>query len=295
MKIFRFFFPDDTRIKVEAVTMFAYDPDIDKLIIHREFHTFRALVSFYYGLFKLQPSEAFSPKYNWILNPQRGGIAFDAVDTGGSSTGTTTTITHVCTGSNLALTVGTLVNNADATGVTYNSIAMTEQRTQTIVTTVSGTQVQGMWILPAPASGSHDVVITTNIARARAGGVISFSGAAQSSMVDGDNIATGTSNAPSVVVTTSVNNTMVVDTTFHENALTGAVESTADYNFSFSLPMGGHHIQKVTAGSQTMSWTATGSFSWGSIGVGIKEFTGHNLGFNTNKLRPRAFGPGLAR
>lgn len=83
-------------------------------------------------------------------------IAVDAVSTGGA-TATSLTISHTCAGANRALLVGFWVNSSSdlATSVTYNGVALTR-----IGTVVQGAERAYLYILLAPDTGTHNIVIS---------------------------------------------------------------------------------------------------------------------------------------
>lgn len=108
-------------------------------------------------------------------------VALDAVSNGNASGATSLTVSHTCTGSNLflAVYVGNNYNyptstSVRASGVTYNSVAMTAGDTN------GSNPVGGQWwFLAAPSSGTHNIVVTMPSTQNIALAAISLSGAKQ--------------------------------------------------------------------------------------------------------------------
>lgn len=83
-------------------------------------------------------------------------IAFDAASGNFVNPGTSLTVSHTCTGSDLALVVAvTDISGASVvSGVTYNSVAMTK------VDEIGANRAFTLWYLTAPDTGAHDIVVT---------------------------------------------------------------------------------------------------------------------------------------
>lgn len=110
-------------------------------------------------------------------------IAFDATASSFTASGTTLTYTHVCTGSNLILFVVASTHSTSpvtaVTGITYNSVAMTS-----LSNFADGNARFNVYYLLNPATGSNDVVITTDTTDNIMGESISYTGAKQSGVPD---------------------------------------------------------------------------------------------------------------
>jgi hypothetical protein len=127
-------------------------------------------------------------------------IAFDAASEGYAS-GTSLTVSHTVTGSAplLIACVGTNGTNDTVTGVTYNGVAMTQLGT--VENTYNRLYIYG---LLAPATGTHDIVVSNSASvgiRLRAA---SYSGAKQSGLPDAVatwSTASGTSTTMTVTTT----------------------------------------------------------------------------------------------
>ena len=111
-----------------------------------------------------------------------------------------------------ALTVGVRINSTSETvsGVTYSAVGMTKLAGSP-VTNAGGGARNYIWYLIAPATGSNNVVVTTSGAVQIIAGAVSFSGADQTDMIGAENSATGTSATPSVALTTTVTDSIVID------------------------------------------------------------------------------------
>lgn len=86
-------------------------------------------------------------------------IAFDA-----KSNGSTQTISHTCTGSNLILVVGFLTYRIagtanSVTGVTYNGVAMTQYG---VLERAATSEYQYMYYLVGPSTGANNIVVSTS-------------------------------------------------------------------------------------------------------------------------------------
>lgn len=113
-------------------------------------------------------------------------VALDAVSSGVLS-GTSLTVAHTCTGSNLALVVSVVCNNStDTVGsgtsvVTYNGVSMGAAVAEHI--TYNGNRVR-QYVLVNPATGTHNIVVTP--ASSAVGGMVavSFTGVDQTAPTD---------------------------------------------------------------------------------------------------------------
>lgn len=210
-----------------------------------------------------------------VQNPFLFAIAFDAAASGSGGISTTNTWSHTCTGSNLTLTVSSfiLAGGQPTATATYNSISMTEGADNTAV----GSDRIYIWYLPSPSTGANNVVVTSLSAK-NAGGSISMSGTA-ASPEGATNTATGTSNAPSISVTTGSNNSMLVDAVFLNDTVANQSPTTSGSNqtsrYQQTEPIGGEALigstkTTTTAGSYTSSWSISGSIFWGSSIMEIK-------------------------
>ena len=159
------------------------------------------------------------------------------------------------------------------TGITYDGVAMTFAVRGFEDGQNRHTEV---WYLASPSSGSDDVVITyTGTVTGSVSGAITFTGADTSDPLDGTGIGDAESTTISSTVTTSRDNTIVMDAVqmIHDQTITVDVSQDERWNRTpgSSLRGGGSTEQKVTAGATVMSWTISASRRWASASMGIAE------------------------
>jgi hypothetical protein len=142
-------------------------------------------------------------------------IAFDAVSNSGGLTNTSSfSWSHTSTGSDLVLTVGVSTRentsgstNGKVTGVTYNSVAMTEGQTDLRDTASSNRIYTQLWYLAGPATGENTVSVTLTATTDEAkAGAMSFTGVDQTTPKDASNGTNGSGTTPSIAVTTVADN-----------------------------------------------------------------------------------------
>jgi len=144
-------------------------------------------------------------------------LAVDATSKGyNSDAGTTLTVPHTCSGSNRVLVVtAACQKETSVTGITYNGVAMT------LVNSYLTSTYNKLYsyILVAPATGTHDIVLTVaNGGKFRGLIAASYTGAAQSGQPDANN----TNHTPSATslttsVTTVADNSWLILGGFNEN------------------------------------------------------------------------------
>jgi hypothetical protein len=135
-------------------------------------------------------------------------IAHDADAGSHASSGSSSlSWSHTCTGSNLILFVAVGTGN-NSPSVTYNSVSMTQ-----VASTSQSGYYTYLFYLVAPATGSHNVVVTLNSGtNVIFGQSTSYTGAKQSGVPDASTTATdaGTGNPLAPSVTTVANNAWTV-------------------------------------------------------------------------------------
>lgn len=143
-------------------------------------------------------------------------IAFDAASGQQDNSTTSQTFSHTCTGSNLLLLVGFITNNTTdiITGVTYNSVSMTQLNTQTSTTNSYISYVYG---LLNPDTGANNVNITASSASLLWTTSASYTGVKQSGLPD----ATSSGNSPTNTGTWSSSVTTVADNCWHYTHVRG--------------------------------------------------------------------------
>lgn len=181
-------------------------------------------------------------------------IAFDAVSSGADNPTTALTYSHTCTGSNLILITYVWVEDgADiVTGITYNSVAMT--RVDTIQHS-GGAKRSYMYYLLNPATGAHNVVVSTSAGDNVHSISASYTGAKQSGQPDSSNKTAQASGATLTLSTTVVaSNCWLVSGVGDSNgsaASTGTTERTSGAGVANIGDSNG----VVGTGSQSMVWS----------------------------------------
>lgn len=135
-------------------------------------------------------------------------IARDSLTAVASTTNSSFTYSHTCSGSLRVLCVVTS-SVTSVTGVTYNSVAMTEVPAASF--TDDGSRVWKFWYLVAPATGANNVVVTLSASDTVYSGAISYTGVKQTSTIDDSgNMSTVTSFYPTLTLTSTVFGTVFV-------------------------------------------------------------------------------------
>ena len=193
-------------------------------------------------------------------------IALDVATNGGSATATSHSYSHTCTGSNLILFVGVNFYNAgtdDITGVTYNSVAMTQIAKQT---NASGSgQISYLYYLINPSTGANTVAITKTSSATIRSVSVSYTGA--NDIAQPDASGTNTSNASlaiSKAVTTIADNCWMVSFTFNDaNQCLASTGTTNRNSAGVYMAIGDSGGVITPAASYSMAWTlASGTANW---------------------------------
>jgi len=223
-------------------------------------------------------------------------IAFD-LGTGILPTNGSTTITqaHTCTGSDLILVVQFSDNNASdiVTGITYNGVSMTRSQ---FYTTVGRTGRMYTYYLINPATGSNNVVVSTNIGVS--GSVLcinSFTGAKQSGQPDavGTNRTSG-STSSNVAVTTVADNCWLVGMSwddFGNSSASTATTRRASAGASFGQQSWSSSSAQTPAGSKTLNITNASSIDTDWVAISISPSVAAvdaDQGIFTQKPQPLA-------
>lgn len=185
-KLFRFFFPDDNRLKIEAITSVGYDEN-GRVKINREFFTFRALIQHFWGEIYREPIRAFRELLR--LDPYfsiRGGITFDTSSTFSSDNCSSSfSYSHTCSGSNRVLVAyaGAAAAHWNWLNMSYGGISLNRVHGVDIS---SGSLVMTGFVLANPPSGSNTIVFDENPYSFCYPQIcaVSFSGANQLSPID---------------------------------------------------------------------------------------------------------------
>jgi hypothetical protein len=194
-------------------------------------------------------------------------IAFDAASSAQAGSASSLSWSHSCSGSDRLLVVGTNSGDLSAgdrpvTSITYNGANLTKIRSDD-----AGNIRTELWYLVVPASGSHTIQVTFsgNNINVQAGAV-SLTGVDQSSPLDANNGATGSSPSPSVSITTVADNAWVIDSLMVENtpSITVGAGQTSRWSEdnANSRGRGSTEGPRTPAGSVTMSWSLGSSQPW---------------------------------
>lgn len=189
--------------------------------------------------------------------------------------GSTLTIPNVTVSAGEKLLVGFGIRNGTGdfvTGVTYNSVSMTEEAD------TNSSTYGGWWSMTSPSTGTHNVVLTffDNRDRPRRAGAFVLSGV-DDDVVEATGQATGSSTSPSSSITTATDDAMIFDVvpcTDDSNVVTYASDQTelddASVQGTFGLRNGFSQKTLATAGATTMTATLGTSTAWSSISVAVK-------------------------
>ncbi len=234
-------------------------------------------------------------------------IAFDAATDGGSSTGTSKTYSHTCTGSNLILFVGVIgdVTNDNVTGVTYAGTAMTKVNGVLI----PGNRYMTLWYLSNPSTGANNVVVSASSSILIGSGAVSYTGTDQTQVLDTDIIRNTNTVNPGTSITTSVttvtDNCWVMNFTAANSSLVTAGTGTTARKIdsaTYGWLLGDNNAPKTPAGSVSETVGITSNVAAGmlmasfapyvavtdlSISVNdtstiTEDLTGTNIDFNLN-------------
>lgn len=178
--------------------------------------------------------------------------------------------TVTSSGSNRILIVGINVSNLAAiSSVTYNGDPMTMIDQQD-----NGDSAHAsLWYLVNPDTGTHPVRLSLALATAVTAGAISFTGVDQTNPIDAQNGATGTSNTPAVTLTTTTDETWIVDVVGTQNGpMTPGVGQAERWDTLQGSTRGAGSTEFTsTDGTFTSSWTnSAGSNNWAIVAAALK-------------------------
>ena len=210
-------------------------------------------------------------------------VAVDASTSGGILNNTSSfSWSHTCSGSNRVLVVMIALYSTSVTisSITYNSNALT------LYNTLSTTNVKlHIYYLIAPSTGTNTLSISLSGSTYGFAGAISFTGAAQSSPLGGDQTTTSGIAGSSTVTVSADANKMCCQVTgvdgggcaisFTVSGQT-AVVNTSDNNFM-------EGVVTYASGSASVTMTTTGSRNgnnWAEYGFYVSEFVASSV----NKL-----------
>lgn len=170
--------------------------------------------------------------------------AATSITAGGS--GGSYTFSHTCTGSNLYLFVVVEVGSSGScTGVTYNSVSMTQLVTRTFNTT----RKQYIFGLVNPSTGSNTVSISYTVASTCYGAAVSFTGVVQSNPT-----ITGGASGNTLSLTSTVDNSAMITMTGDNVTAAGTGSTSLSINNGVSM-MKSNPLLITPAGSKSMTMT----------------------------------------
>lgn len=234
---------------------------------------------------------------------------FDAsshVNPGSDETHTSTTWNHTVTGSNPYLLVFLAFRVAGgmtgASSVTYNGTSLTQLGAAT-----NGSTGAEVWGLANPATGTHAVVAnwtaasTADVCGAASCTGADLTGGTNTSPIRGGaaTTATGTSSAPSVTVSSNVND-LVFDGIGVSSLVTissvgsGQTQDYVDADAGSNVRRGASS-HEAGASSVVMDWTLSASGVWSSMGVSVMGPSGGGGGATMFRQVPAELGVAYKR
>lgn len=176
--------------------------------------------------------------------------------TNGSQGGGNQTFTHTCTGKNLILFVGVRTQSGDiVTGVTYNSVSMTQLSKVNI-----NTAYLYIYYLLAPSTGSNTVAINVSDQSKNVQGIsVSYTGVKQSGQPDSSNTNTATSNTITTSTTVIANGCWLISAFSHADGSSGTLSAGTGVTqrcLNNDIRIGDSN-GVVPTGSQSMTWNST--------------------------------------
>jgi hypothetical protein len=202
-----------------------------------------------------------------LCSPSFGAIAFDATSNSGGAQSSVGSISwsHTCTGSELVLAVGVILDTPSAaftvSSVSYNSVSLGLAQAQG-TSNASGRRVE-LWYLAGPSTGSASIAITlsgtigsTDAVEAFA---VSLSGVDQLNPLDSGTALAG----GNISVTTVADNAWALDVLCASASPTASGSQSQQYNQSDGLSSvrfgAGSTLGPITPpGATTVGWSPTG-------------------------------------
>jgi hypothetical protein len=203
-------------------------------------------------------------------------LAVDATSTGQTSGGSGITIPHTTSGTDRLMLVGISINDDNleiVASVTYNGVALSK------VGSIDNSRSSGddarveIWRLIAPATGTHDVVITFSapLSEQAVAGVMTFTGADQTSPL-GPFVSAENDPSPAAVTVSSATGDLVFGVVASEY---GAITTDPGQTERWDIRAGssstyGAGSTKAGAPSVTLKWTIGCDAHWAAAGVSIR-------------------------
>jgi RHS repeat-associated protein len=173
------------------------------------------------------------------------------------------------------------------TSATWNGGAFTKASS-----TRTGTKSAEMWYLVATTTGAKTMSVTvTGTTDAIKLMSASFNGVHQSSPLDADNTAGGSSGNPSASVTTATANDVVVATLNRHSTTDATTSQTSLYKDRATSTLGAASYQLASsAGSYTDTYTGSASQNWAMVIAGFKPVTASGGSTTLRFLHPDHLG-----
>jgi archaellum component FlaF (FlaF/FlaG flagellin family) len=178
--------------------------------------------------------------------------------------------TVTSSGSNRILIVGiNTANNAAISGVTYDGAALTQIRQDD-----NGASAHtSLWYLVDPSTGTNNVHVSLFLLTDVTAGAVSFTGVDQIDPVDADDGATGTSATPTVNLTTTTDESWIIDVVGTPDGPLTAGDGQIERWQELAGTTSGAESTEFTSsnGTFSMSWTnSAGSRNWAISAAALK-------------------------
>lgn len=196
-------------------------------------------------------------------------IAFDTASGSHTTTATSITWAHTCTGTDRILFVGYRCGAAGAvTGITYAGVAMTR------VASEVGAANVGLFYLINPASGANNVVISLGSSQFISGISSSYTGAKQTGQPDSSNTrnASGTTSGNISTTVVAPNSWTISVQKAASSAITGGTNATERADGDNSEMNISDSNGPLAAGSQTMQMTSAVNATWNQVIASFSPF-----------------------
>lgn len=164
-------------------------------------------------------------------------------------------------------------NNPGTTTVTYDGIPLTRARRAN-----NGNYYAELWYLIDPPTGSHTIDQDQTSSTDVVIGAWSYTGVDQVTGLGNITNATGTSTKSNVDITTTVENSVLVDVnTDRSSNLAAGIGQTSRYLFNerddVNINGGGEDMMTTSVKTYNMNWTLGSSAAWVNIAAEIKPHT----------------------
>lgn len=216
------------------------------------------------------------PQYCFEADGPAATIAHDASSSGSAASVKTLTVSHTVGSNNnriLIAGVSTTLSAEESTSDTCTSGGVSLTR---LAAKDNGTAAFcSLWYLVNPPTGAADVVFTSLFTTDIVMGVSSYEEIDLLNPFGSVNRANGTSNAPSVVIT-SASGELVIDVMAAVNPSSNTVGAgqTQRWNTNVASSIRGAGSSEPGAASVTMSWSLGSSVAWSILGVPLKQAAG---------------------